>query len=70
MLENHLLALDDGPFALNCMMVKGFPSTACIGIDGGMLINTNTLIIHYSTLNNTRNSISGCFAGGTVIYIV
>ena len=22
-------------FALNCMMVKEFPSTACVGIDGG-----------------------------------
>ena len=22
-------------FALNCVMVKGFPSIACIGIDGG-----------------------------------
>ena len=23
------------PFALNCMMVREFPSTACVGIDGG-----------------------------------
>ena len=23
------------PFALNCMMVNEFPSTACVGIDGG-----------------------------------
>ena len=23
------------PFALNCMMVIEFPSTACVGIDGG-----------------------------------
>ena len=22
------------PFALNCMMVKQFPSTVCVGIDG------------------------------------
>ena len=41
------------PFALNCMMVNEFPSTACVGIDVGSgfgfgRVHTQSLIRMYS----------------------